>query len=82
MSAPTTLAVLGTVAVGGHGITQPGSILHVSPRYRVDMPAAGIDEDRIAVSLGNGHDGALAYLTVEEACKLAGALLQATDLYA
>lgn len=81
MSTSTTLAVLGTVAVGGHGITQPGAVLQVSPRYRVEIPAAGIDEHRIAVSVGNGHDGALAYLTPEQACQLAGALLEATDLY-
>lgn len=79
MSAPTTLAVLGTVAVRGHGTTSPGAVLHVSPRHRVDLP--GIDEDRIAVSLGDGRDGTIAYLTPEEACKLAGVLIEATDLY-
>lgn len=80
MSAPTTLAVLGTVAVRGHGATSPGAILHVKPRHRVDL--LGIAEDRISVSLGDGRDGTIAYLTPEEACRLAGALLTATDEYA
>lgn len=80
MSTSTTLAVLGTVAVRGHGTTTPGAVLHVSPCHRVTVP--GIDENRIAVSLGDGRDGTIAYLTPEEACKLAGALLEATDEYA
>ena len=63
----------------GHATSSPGTVLHVKPRHRVDVP--GIDEERIVVSLGDGRDGALAYLTPEEACKLAGALLSATDQY-
>lgn len=79
MTAGTTLAVLGTVSVRGHGVTSPGAVLHVRPRHRLDLP--GIDGDRIAVSLGDGRDGTIAYLTPEEACKLAGALMNATDEY-